>query len=44
LVIFGAFFDDFLGAISRPFSFGFGGGCMHERFVLLSPLIPLQNP
>jgi hypothetical protein len=23
---------------------GFGGGCMHEPFVVLFPLIPLPNP
>jgi hypothetical protein len=38
------FLGDFLGAISRPFSFGFGGRCMHEPFVVLFPLIPLPNP
>jgi hypothetical protein len=38
------FLGDFLGAISRPFSLGFGGGCMHEPFVVLFPLIPLPNP
>jgi hypothetical protein len=37
------FLGDFLGAISRPFSLGFGGGCMHEPFVVLFPLIPLPN-
>jgi hypothetical protein len=26
------------------FSLGFGGGCMHEPFVVLFPLIPLPNP
>jgi hypothetical protein len=34
------FLGDFLGAISRPFSLGFGGGCMHEPFEVLFPLIP----
>jgi hypothetical protein len=38
------FLGDFLGAISRPFSLGFGGGCMHEPFVVLFFLIPLPNP
>jgi hypothetical protein len=34
----------FLGAISRPFSLGFGWGCMLQPFVVLFPLIPLPNP
>jgi hypothetical protein len=38
------FIGDFLGDISRPFSWGFVGGCMHEPFVVLFPLIPLPNP
>jgi hypothetical protein len=38
------FLGDFLGAISRPFSWGFGGGYMYEPFVVLFPLIPLPNP
>jgi hypothetical protein len=37
------FLCDFLGAISGPFSWGFGGGCMHEPFVVLFPLITLPN-
>jgi hypothetical protein len=28
----------------RPFSLGFGGGCMHEPFVVLFLVIPLPNP
>jgi hypothetical protein len=47
-VLFGDFrslvLGNFLGVISRPFSLGFGGGCMHEPFVGLFPLIPLPNP
>jgi hypothetical protein len=47
-VLFGDFWSLFLasffGVISRPFSFGFGGGCMVEPFVILFPLIPLPNP
>jgi hypothetical protein len=39
-----SFLGDFIGAISRSFSLGFGGGCMHEPFVVLFPLIPLPNP
>jgi hypothetical protein len=46
-VLFGDFqsplLGDFLGEILRPFSWGFGGGCMHEPFVVLFPLIPSQN-
>jgi hypothetical protein len=38
------FLGDFLRAISRPFFLGFGGGSMHEPFVVLFPLIPLANP
>jgi hypothetical protein len=38
------FLGDFLGAMSRPFSLGFDGGCMLEPFVVLFPLIPLPNP
>jgi hypothetical protein len=34
----------FLGVFSRPCSWGFGGGCMCEPFVVLYPLIPLPNP
>jgi hypothetical protein len=44
-VLFGdfrPFLGDFFGV--RPFSLGFGGGCMHEPFVVLFPLIPLPNP
>jgi hypothetical protein len=37
------FLGDFLGAILRPFSIGFGGGCTHEPFMVLFPLIPLPN-
>jgi hypothetical protein len=37
------FLRDFLGAFSGPFFWGFGGGCMHEPFVVLFPLIPLPN-
>jgi hypothetical protein len=37
------FLGDFLGKISRPFSLGFGAGCMHEPLVVLFPLIPLPN-
>jgi hypothetical protein len=44
LVISEPFLFDFLGEISRPFSWGFVGGCMHEPFVVLVPLIPLPNP
>jgi hypothetical protein len=29
---------------SGPFSWGFGGGCMCEPFMVLFPLIPLPNP
>jgi hypothetical protein len=46
-VLFGDFrslsLGDFLGVISRPFSLGFGGGRMHEPFMVLFPLIPLPN-
>jgi hypothetical protein len=38
------FLGIFLGAISRPFSLRFDGGCMHESFVVLFPLNPLPNP
>jgi hypothetical protein len=34
----------FLGAFSGPSSWGFGGGCICEPFVVLFPLIPLPNP
>jgi hypothetical protein len=34
----------FLSVFSGPCSWGFGGGCMCEPFVVLFPLIPLQNP
>jgi hypothetical protein len=44
LVILEPFLGDFLGTISRPFSLGFGGGCMLEPFVVLFLLIPLPNP
>jgi hypothetical protein len=44
LVIFIAFFGDFLGVILRPFSLGFGGGFLHEPLVVLFPLISLPNP
>jgi hypothetical protein len=33
----------FLGVFSGPCSWGFGGGCMCESFVVLFPLIPLPN-
>jgi hypothetical protein len=36
--------DGFLGVFSGPWSWGFGGGCMCEPFVVLFPLIPLPNP
>jgi hypothetical protein len=38
------FLGDFLGVFLRPFSWGFGGECMHEPFMALFPLIPLPNP
>jgi hypothetical protein len=38
------FLGDFLGEVSRPFSWGFVGECMHEPFVVLFLLIPLPNP
>jgi hypothetical protein len=38
------FLGDFLGEFSRPFSWGFVGGCMHEPFMVLFPLIHLPNP
>jgi hypothetical protein len=38
------FLGDFLGGISSPFPLGFGGGCMHEPFVVLYPFVPLPNP
>jgi hypothetical protein len=34
----------FSWSIIRPFSLGFGGGCMLEPFVALFPLIPVPNP
>jgi hypothetical protein len=37
------FLGNFLREISRPFSWGFFGGSMHEPFVVLFPLIPLPN-
>jgi hypothetical protein len=37
------FLSDFLVAVLRRFSLGFGEGCMHEPFVVLFPLIPLPN-
>jgi hypothetical protein len=37
LVILEPFLGIFLGAISRHFSLGFGGGCMVEPFVVLFP-------
>jgi UDP-N-acetylmuramyl pentapeptide phosphotransferase/UDP-N-acetylglucosamine-1-phosphate transferase len=47
-IIFGdfgsLFLGIFLGAISRHFSLGFGGGCMHEPFMVLFRLIPHPNP
>jgi hypothetical protein len=43
-VIFRAFFGNFLVAVLRPFSLGFGGGCLHEPLVVLFPLIRLPNP
>jgi hypothetical protein len=30
-----SFLGDFLGVVSRPFALGFGGGYMHEPFVVL---------
>jgi hypothetical protein len=44
LVIFGAFLGNFLGEISRSFHWGYFGGCMHEPFMVLFPLILLPNP
>jgi hypothetical protein len=38
------FLGEFLVAVLRPFSLGFGGGCMHEPLVVLFPLILLPNP
>jgi hypothetical protein len=38
------FFGDFHGVILGPFFWGFCGGCMHEPFVVIFPLIPLPNP
>jgi hypothetical protein len=38
------FLGDFPGEVSRPFSWGFDGGYMHEPFVVLFPWIPLPNP
>jgi hypothetical protein len=45
-VLFGdlPFLGVFLEEISRPFSLGFGGGCMNEPFMVLFPLITLPNP
>jgi hypothetical protein len=37
------FLGEFLMDVLRPFSLAFGGGCMHEPFMVLFPLIPLQN-
>jgi hypothetical protein len=44
LVIFGALSWRFFWKISRPFSWAFVGGCMHEPFMVLFPLILLPNP
>jgi hypothetical protein len=44
LVLFGALSWRFFRAISRPFSLGFGGGCMVEPFMVLFSLSPLPNP
>jgi hypothetical protein len=38
------FLGDFRVVVLRPFSLGFGGVCMLERFVVIFPLIPLPNP
>jgi hypothetical protein len=38
------FLSDFLVVVLRPFSRGFGWGCMHEPFVVLCLVIPLTNP
>jgi hypothetical protein len=38
------FLGNFLGEISRPFSWGFVGGYIHEPFVVLFSLIPPPNP
>jgi hypothetical protein len=38
------FIGVFHGEVSRPFSWGFDGGCVHEPFVVLFLLIPLPNP
>jgi hypothetical protein len=43
--LFGDFrrFGDFLVVDLRPFSLGFGGGCMHEPLVVLFTLFPIPN-
>jgi hypothetical protein len=38
------FLGDFLRVISRPVSWGFGGGYILKPLVVLFPLIPLPNP
>jgi hypothetical protein len=44
LVIFGAFSWRFSCGGFETFYLGFGGGCMHEPFVVLFILFPLPNP
>jgi hypothetical protein len=44
--LFGDFWSLFLViflAVLIPLSLGFGGGCLHESFVVLFPLIPLRG-
>jgi hypothetical protein len=41
--VLGGALGGFLGVFSGPCSWGFGGGCMCEPFVVLFPLIPLPN-
>jgi hypothetical protein len=46
-VLFGDFWTLFLAIFLERFQgtfLGFGGGCMHEPFMVLFPLIPLPNP
>jgi hypothetical protein len=37
-------FGDFRSLLLVIFFLGFGGGCMHEPFVVIFPLISIPNP
>jgi hypothetical protein len=43
LVIFRAFFCEFLAVDLRHFSLGFDRGCMHEHFAVLFLVIPPKS-